>query len=705
MRGESSKMKLQKLAKVVFAFALGTVMAFPLPVYAESGQITKKVEINTEQSELATQRYGKEADLVISSARELKEFAQYVSNGNNYEGKLIKLTQDIQFDGVTVNNFTSIGNPWKEFQGTFDGCGYTISGIQIMDRVGVYQYTGLFGAIGSNGTVKNVTIKDSYISGDNVTGGICALNRGAIDNCHNYNAEVVGKDDAGGIAAQNEGTITNCSSTGKVSSTCTANSGSASVGGISGVNEGQIYNSCNRGEILSDSQNSYTSVSGVAGNCHGNGAVVENCYNTGKIIATSLESRYYGGIVGYVEGIVANSYCSRESVETNFGTVKGTDRNNKSLSESEMQQVSFTDQLNSNRGSHTNWLEWENRKEESEYPVTAKRINISDCQISLENNQMEYEGIAQMPEVVVTYDGLELQKDVDYILGYCDNINVGEASVVITGLGKYMDSETYPFEIMCRDISKAEVNFDTAHVVYDGTEKTPNPSVRDQGRLLAKDIDYTITYKNNINAGTAQIIVTGKGNYAKSVIKPFNIKKAEQNISCMTSCKKGYGESPFNLNVKRITGNGTLTYASSDQKVVTVGSTGKVTIKGVGRAVITVNAVSNTNYNKKTVKVNVEVCPAQQKITSLKSAKAKTITVKWKKDLKASGYILQYSTDKRFRKNVKTVTISNYKTTSKRISKLKSGNRYYVRICSYKKISGAKMQGKNSVIDSVIVKK
>ena len=67
--------------------------------------------------------------------------------------------------------------------------------------------------------------------------------------------------------------------------------------------------------------------------------------------------------------------------------------------------------------------------------------------------------------------------------------------------------------------------------------------------------------------------------------------------------------------------------------------------------------------------------------------------------------ILQYSTDKKFKKNVKSITISSNKTTSKKISKLKEEKTYYVRICAYKKSSGEKIKGSYSAVKSVKVKK
>lgn len=81
-----------------------------------------------------------------------------------------------------------------------------------------------------------------------------------------------------------------------------------------------------------------------------------------------------------------------------------------------------------------------------------------------------------------------------------------------------------------------------------------------------------------------------------------------------------------------------------------------------------------------------------------------SFALKWKQDKKATGYIIQYSTDKRFEKNVKSTTVSSNRTTSKKIGKLKAGKKYYVRICSYKKSGGKNIKGAYSDVKTVITK-
>ena len=93
------------------------------------------------------------------------------------------------------------------------------------------------------------------------------------------------------------------------------------------------------------------------------------------------------------------------------------------------------------------------------------------------------------------------------------------------------------------------------------------------------------------------------------------------------------------------------------------------------------------------------------KISSIKAGK-KSLTVSWKKQAAGGikGYELQYSTDKNFKNNVKSVNINKTKTTSKTIKKLKSKSKYYVRIRTYKKSGGEKIYSNWSKSKNVKVK-
>lgn len=168
-------------------------------------------------------------------------------------------------------------------------------------------------------------------------------------------------------------------------------------------------------------------------------------------------------------------------------------------------------------------------------------------------------------------------------------------------------------------------------------------------------------------------------------------KKKAQEIKYTKSYRKAYGSKPFTLNAKRKKGNGKLTFTSSNAKIASVHRTsGKVTVKGTGQAVITATAAETKTYKKKSVKITIDVEPGKQAIKSMK-VKNRKLTVKWKKDNRADGYQLQYSQDKKFKKKVSSQTIKNRKTISKTTPKLKKGKTYYVRVRSYKNI---KVNGK-----------
>ena len=146
----------------------------------------------------------------------------------------------------------------------------------------------------------------------------------------------------------------------------------------------------------------------------------------------------------------------------------------------------------------------------------------------------------------------------------------------------------------------------------------------------------------------------------------------------------------------------------------------KVTLKGVALAKGTDFKVSYSKGSKKigSYKVTVKfigtykgkataayrIAPKGTKIAKLTAAKA-ALKAKWNKQAKqTTGYEVQVATDKSFKKNVKTVTVKGAKKTSKKISGLISGKKYYVRVRTYKTVSGKKVASKWSKAKTVKVK-
>ncbi|MCI9445867.1 MAG: leucine-rich repeat protein [Lachnospiraceae bacterium] len=238
------------------------------------------------------------------------------------------------------------------------------------------------------------------------------------------------------------------------------------------------------------------------------------------------------------------------------------------------------------------------------------------------------------------------------------------------------------------NISEATVTLAQTSYVYDGKAKTPSVTVKLGDKTLALDTDYTVSYINNIEVGTAKVIITAKGNYTGSKTTNFTITKAaDQEPTTSITCKKtlyevSYGSKPFKI---KASSGSSMTFTSSNPKIAAVDkATGKVTIKSTGIAVISIYA------RNAAMDVTVKVSPKKQTIKSIKAVKGKKLTVKWANDKMASGYQVQISTDKSFKKNVQAKKVSK---TSHTFTKLKTGKKYYVKVRSYKKVSKESLYG------------
>ena len=151
--------------------------------------------------------------------------------------------------------------------------------------------------------------------------------------------------------------------------------------------------------------------------------------------------------------------------------------------------------------------------------------SISGVSITGIESSYLYTGSNIKPEPVVTdpaIGGKNLVKGADYTVEYMNNNEVGEACVTIKGIGNYTGRKDTSFIISanetCYEIS------DISDMTYDGTPFSPEVTViRKDGKKLEKDVDYTVSYSNNINTGTATATVYGKGYYFGSKSKSFNI--------------------------------------------------------------------------------------------------------------------------------------------------------------------------------------
>lgn len=162
------------------------------------------------------------------------------------------------------------------------------------------------------------------------------------------------------------------------------------------------------------------------------------------------------------------------------------------------------------------------------------KADISSATISDIDSPVGYTGTAYEPEVTVTFNGTELALDTDYTVAYTNNVNAGEATVTITGTGAHFKGSVEKhFTITAADLSGCTFA-PIADVTYNTKAHTPEVTVAISGRTLEADKDYTVSYAPNVNAGTATVTVTGKGNFTGSANTTFTIAKADLNLSVYT---------------------------------------------------------------------------------------------------------------------------------------------------------------------------
>ena len=193
------------------------------------------------------------------------------------------------------------------------------------------------------------------------------------------------------------------------------------------------------------------------------------------------------------------------------------------------------------------------------------------------------------------------------------------------------------------DVYEEAISLSSANTVISGvTDRTYTGSgivqtlkVVTDGVTLVQGTDYTVAYKNNINAGTATVTVTGKGDYTGSVSAAFKIAKAAQTITAKSAASS---VAVGRTTTVSITGaKGTKSFKSSDTTIATVSSAGTVTARKVGTVRITATSASTSNYKAASKTVTVKVVPAAT--TSLTAANLATgIKLTWKKVTGANGY-------------------------------------------------------------------
>ena len=267
--------------------------------------------------------------------------------------------------------------------------------------------------------------------------------------------------------------------------------------------------------------------------------------------------------------------------------------------------------------------------------TTSKTFSISaramsDTSVANVSSQT-YTGNGISPLPTITYNNKTLKKDTDYTLSYSNNINAGTATITITGKGNFTGTTSKTFSISARAMSDTSVA-NISSQTYTGNVISPLPTITYNNKTLKKDTDYTLSYSDNINAGTATITITGKGNFAGTTSKTFSISARAMsdtsvaNISSQTYTGNVISPLPTitynNKTLKKDT-DYTLSYSDNiNAGTATITITGKGNFTGMTSMTfiitqksaekLNISEIANQIYTGKKIKPNVVITDTER---------------------------------------------------------------------------------------------
>lgn len=166
-----------------------------------------------------------------------------------------------------------------------------------------------------------------------------------------------------------------------------------------------------------------------------------------------------------------------------------------------------------------------------EQPAQSQPIDLANEQVSIAladpGARFVYNGQEFKPAVVVKDGDRTLELNTDYTVSYENNVNAGTAQVVVTGASSLVSgTRTLSFTIEPQNIA----SYDAGPIVsatYNGSPVEQSKlEVKNGTSILRNGIDYTVSYKNNVNAGTATLRISGINNFAGEKELKFTITPA-----------------------------------------------------------------------------------------------------------------------------------------------------------------------------------
>lgn len=324
-------------------------------------------------------------------------------------------------------------------------------------------------------------------------------------------------------------------------------------------------------------------------------------------------------------------------------------------------------------------------------------------EVGLDKEEYVYSGVQYRPGVVVkrASDAAALGA-LDYTVAYVNNQKAGTAQVVITGKGNYAGTIRKAFVIAKAGqhviASDLVWNVKEPIVAIGASSSGDGPlSYRSSNEKVASIDASGIAVIHGVGTASISIQAAETENFKKSAVKTITLtvrpsqsagsKPKSQLKIPNTSYTKALGSKPFAL---KATAKTAISYKSSNPKVAAVSKSGKVTLKKCGKAVITIKTHDASK------KATVRVVPKKASVKKAASPKAGWLKVSWSRQKEASGYVIECSLDKKFKKKVTRKAVGKNSITSTVVKKLPKGKKFYIRVKAYTLIGKQKAYGASS---------
>lgn len=274
----------------------------PEPEYADA-------EFDIKSEDVTEPTVGENGEYLIGSAEELYWFAQNAAL--DADARLtgdIVINSDMTADESSLRIWNPIGeSSSKKYSGSFDGGGYTVSGVYVNRAA---AGAGFFGYTDINSEISNLTVDGIIIGTKNYTGGIVGDCYGTVMNCRNL-AEIRGFAYVGGVVGDLENktgspsSMQRCANYGSV--TAASHSAGGVVGRIDSLSGSAVSECYNTGSVSGT-----TKVGGIVGDQYAYGCGIKDVYNIGTVTAST---GYAGGIIGnFRAGRLENAYMASEII-------------------------------------------------------------------------------------------------------------------------------------------------------------------------------------------------------------------------------------------------------------------------------------------------------------------------------------------------------------------------------------------------------